>query len=318
MEINNVPKHHICVCICTYQRPEMLRLLLSKLEDQETKNLFHYSIIIVDNDRFESARLTAKSFAQQSKIPVGYYVEQEQNIALARNKTIENAKGDLIGFIDDDEFPTGNWLLNLYEAIERYKVDGVLGPVLPCFETTPPKWVLKGHLFDRPTYLTGHVLGWESTRTGNALLRIDMFKEDRICFDPIFGSGGEDRDFFRRKIAAGYIFVWCNEAPVYETVPRVRWARTVLLKRALLRGEMSLNRTRSRTLSVLYSVIAITVYTICLPLLSLLGHHVFMKYLIKDFDHLGKVLAFLRIDLVKEKYVTGEYTKRNKKRDDEL
>jgi hypothetical protein len=30
-----------------------------------------------------------------------------------------------------------------------------------------------------------------------------------------------------------------------------------------------------------------------------------MKYLIKECDHLGKVFAFLGIDLLKEKYVGG-------------
>lgn len=297
--------HHICVCICTYKRPELLRRLLSKLEEQETEGLFDYSIVIVDNDRSQSAQQTVESYARQSKISINYFVEPEQNIALARNKAIENAKGDFIGFIDDDEFPVDQWLLNLYKDLNRYKSDGILGPILPHFEKEPPKWVLKGRFFDRPTHPTGHVLEWRNTRTGNALLRRELFKEDREWFDPAFGSGGEDRDFFRRKIEEGHVFVWCNEAPVFETVPPNRWKRTVLLKRALLRGKMALNATRSKPMSVFYSLAAVAIYTFCLPLFFVLGHHVFMKYLIKDCDHVGKVLAFFGIDWVKEKYLIG-------------
>ena len=298
-------KHHISVCICTYKRPELLRQLLSKLEEQKSEGLFEYSIVIVDNDRFESARQTAESCARQTKISISYYVEPEQNIALARNKAIENAKGDFIGFIDDDEFPVEQWLVNLYKAVKCYKSDGVLGPVLPHFEKEPPGWVLKGRFFDRPAHRSGHILGWKNTRTGNALLRKGLFKEDGKWFDPVFGSGGEDRDFFRRKIAEGQVFVWCNEAHVFETVSPERWKRTVLLKRALLRGKMAFNATRSRPKSVLNSTLAIVIYTGCLPLFFVLGHHVFMKYLIKACDHLGKVFAFLSIDCVKEKYVGG-------------
>ena len=275
------------------------------LKEQETEGLFDYSIVIVDNDKFESARQTAESRARQSKIAISYNVEPEQNIALARNKATENAQGDFIGLIDDDEFPDLRWLLNLYKAMNRYKSDGVLGPVLPCFEKDPPRWVLKGRFFDRPTHPTGHILGWKNTRTGNALLRRSLFKEDRKWFDPAFGSGGEDRDFFRRRISEGSVFVWCNEASVFETVPEKRWKRAVLLKRALLRGEMALNVTRSKPMSIFYSAAAIAIYTVCLPLFFVLGQHVFMKYLIKIFDHLGKVLAFLGINLVKEKYVGG-------------
>jgi glycosyltransferase involved in cell wall biosynthesis len=232
-------------------------------------------------------------------------VEPEQNIALARNKAIENAKGDFIALIDDDELPAPQWLLNLYKALNRYQSDGILGPVLPFFETEPPPWVLRGRFFDRPSHPTGHVLAWENTRSGNTLLRRELFQEDRKWFDPAFGSGGEDRDFFKRKIEEGHVFVWCNEAPVYEHVPPQRWKRTVLLKRALLRGKMSLNTSEARSIGIIKSMTAIVMYTASLPLCLGLGHHVFMKYLIKNFDHLGKVLAFLRVDLVKERYVRG-------------
>lgn len=236
-------KYHICVCVCTYKRPEFLSRLLSRLEGQRTDGLFDYSIVIVDNDASESARQIVEGFAHSSKITCCYHVEPRQNIALARNKAIENAKGDFVAFIDDDEFSDERWLLTLYKALNRYKSDGVLGPVLPAFEEEPPKWVLRGHLFDRPAHPTGHVLAWESTRTGNALLKRDVFEKDCEWFDPALGSGGEDRDLFRRKIEEGFGFVWCNEAPVFETVPSIRWKRTVLLKRALLRGKMALNAT---------------------------------------------------------------------------
>ncbi len=296
-------KHHICVCICTYKRPELLKRLLMKLEEQETKGLFDYSIVIVDNDSSESARQTVASYARQSKISIGYYVQPEQNIALARNKAVENATGDFVAFIDDDEFPVEQWLLNLYKAVNRYKSDGILGPVLPHFEKEPPRWVLKGRFFDRPSHPTGYVLEWKNTRSGNALLRRELFQKDRKLFDPAFGSGGEDRDFFKRSIEDGRSFVWCNEASVYETVPPKRWGKAVLLKRALLRGKMALNAAGSKPVSVLKSAVAVVFYTVSLPLFIIAGQHIFMKFLIKDFDHLGKILAFLGIDWVKEKYV---------------
>jgi succinoglycan biosynthesis protein ExoM len=283
----------------------LLRQLLSKLEDQETDCLFEYSIVIVDNDSSASARQTAETFADHSNISISYYVEPEQNIALARNKTIENATGEFIGFIDDDEFPTKHWLLNLHKAINKYKSDGILGPVLPHFEEEPPQWILKGHFFDRPTHLTGHVLEWKNTRTGNALLRRELFNKSSMWFNPTFGSGGEDRDFFRRKIQEEHVFVWCNEAPVFETVHPERWKRTVQMKRAFLRGKMALNAQGFRSVNIFESVVAIALYTCCLPLFLFLGQHIFMKYLIKDCDHVGKVCAFIEIDLLNEKYVRG-------------
>src|SRR4030042_2272220 len=232
-------KHHICICICTFKRPKLLKRLLAKLEAQNTDDLFDYSTVIVDNDRAGSAKKTVESYAQRSKIIINYLVQPEQNIALTRNKAVENAKGDFLAFIDDDELPFEDWLLEFYKAIHKYQVDGILGPVLPDFEKTPPNWVLKGKFFDRPTHPTGQVLDWRDTRTGNARLKRDLFNKETQWFDPIFGSGGEDRDFFRRKIEAGHIFIWCNEAPVFENVPPERWKRKVMIKRALLRGKVA-------------------------------------------------------------------------------
>lgn len=296
-------KDHVTICICTYKRPELLKRLLTKLEVQKSDGLFNYSVVIVDNDKLESAHQTASDYAMQSKISIRYYTEYEQNIALARNKAIDNATGKFIAFIDDDEFPDDQWLLHLYKAIHHYKSDGVLGPVLPHFETEPPRWVIKGKLFERPAPATGQVLNWQNTRTGNALLKKDLFLKGDVWFDPAYGSGGEDRDFFKREIAKGHTFIWYNEAVVFETVPPNRWSKEILTKRALLRGKMALNSAKSKPASIIYSSVAIVVYSLCLPILIIFSYHNFIKCLIKLCDHLGKVAAFLGINLVKEKYV---------------
>lgn len=297
-------RHHVCVCICTYKRFRYLHRLLTELERQETEDLFDYAIVVVDNDRLASAKQVVESFAQQSRVAVTYSVQPEQNIALTRNKAVENAEGDLVAFIDDDELPDQYWLLELYKAILTYQVDGILGPVLPDYEKKPPGWVLKGRFFDRPTHPSGHVLEWDSTRTGNVLLKRKLFETDRQWFDPNYGSGGEDRDFFRRRIADGAVFVWCNEALVYETVPSDRWKRTIMLKRALLRGRVAFENSSAKTTASLRSLFAVVMYAVGLPFFLVSGQHVFMTYLIKIFDHLGKVLAALGLDVVKEKYVT--------------
>src|SRR5947209_6462298 len=108
---------HISVCICTYRRPQLLGRLIEELGRQATEGLFTYSILVVDNDRLQFAESVVSSFAADSTVPVAYCVEPRQNIALARNKAIENADGDLVAFIDDDEFPTTRWLLTLFNAL---------------------------------------------------------------------------------------------------------------------------------------------------------------------------------------------------------
>ena len=94
---------HICVCVCTYKRPELLRRLLEKLQDQETGGRFTFSAVVADNDAACSAETLVASFSRRSSIQVIYCREPEKNIALVRNRALEHAVGEFIVFIDDDE-----------------------------------------------------------------------------------------------------------------------------------------------------------------------------------------------------------------------
>ena len=105
-------------------------------------------------------------------------------------------------------------------------------------------------------------------------------------------------------IQKGHAFVWCEEAVAYETVPAIRWNRKFMLKRALLRGKISLKHASSGGKDVLKSVIAMPAYALALPVLLVVGQHAFMKYLVKAFDHARTLMAFVGLDPVKEKYVT--------------
>ena len=294
---------HISVCICTYRRPELLERLLADLETQETAGLFSFSIVVVDNDAGESAREVVSTFARRTNRTVVYDIEPEQNISLARNRAVRNSVGDYIAFFDDDQFPQRDWLHSLYEAQKAYDADGILGPVKPYYDEVPPRWLVKGKFYERPIHESGRIIGWRSGRTGNVLLRREVLAGDPQPFDPRFGSGSEDQDFFRRMIGKGYRFVWCNEAVGYEHVPPARWRRGFLLRRALLRGKVSLLHPGMGVKSVLISMIAIPIYLVLLPFLAIGGQHLFMKYLVKICDHLGRVMSVAGINVISEKYV---------------
>lgn len=302
---------HISVCICTYKRPKLLERLLSELQSQVTNGLFTYSIVVVDNDYTQSAKKTVEAFKTKSLTGIDYYNEPEQNIALARNKAVQNAKGNFVAFIDDDEFPDVRWLLNLYKTCNEYNTDGVLGPVKPHFETEAPQWILKGKICERKSHETGTILtNYSDTRTGNVLLIKKLFNDEKNLFDPNFGrTGGEDAVFFRRMIQNGKIFVWCNEAPVYETVSPERLKKLYHLKRALLHGRIfqkihSKEQSLNKHLSIIKSLFASIIYSSALPILFLSDEHIFVKYLIKNLHHIGKLAAIAGIMIIKHRIET--------------
>lgn len=294
-------KKHITVCICTYKRSALLSKLLEYLDKQRTDNLFNISISIVDNDLKLSAKPVVHDFVGQSRLEITYTNVPERNLALVRNASLDNAKGDYIAFIDDDEFPAEDWLLLLYKTLNKYNASGAFGPVLPCFQITPPLWVVKGQLCERERLQTGSVLDWWHTRTGNALLKRSIFDDPKNRFDLKFRVGGEDDTLFKHLISQNHKFVWCDEAVVYEEVPYNRLSVAYFIKRSQLIGYINyryLRDERSNGQNLLFvfkSILACLLYLILLPPCLIRGYHYFVKMLIRFYYHKGVIMTFLGV-----------------------
>ncbi len=293
---------HISVCIPTYKRPGMLGRCLEGLKNQQIIG-FEYSIVVVDNDRAQSAKEIVYEWKKRFPVGISYYMEPEQNISLARNRAVTKSSGDLIAFIDDDEFPEPTWLLKLFDAHKKFSADGVLGPVIPFYEGKPPEWLFKSGLCVRPSFQTGTILNNSKyMRTGNVLFCRYVLDDLELPFNPRMGrTGGEDADFFTRLLQAGRLFVWCNEALAYEMVPKDRQRMGYFMKRALIRGVTSADQEPFIGIGTLKSVVAVIGYTVSLPFLVAGGRHLFVKYFIKDCDHVAKLLAHCGIKLVRER-----------------
>jgi succinoglycan biosynthesis protein ExoM len=282
--------------VCTFKRPQRLEELLRRLRHQRTESVFTYSVVVVDNDHARSAEAVVASCQSDGLLRIDYHHEPNRNIALARNRAVQNAAGDFVAFIDDDEIPVEDWLLRLYQASRLYNADAVLGPVNPQYDTKPPDWVIKGKFFDRPRCPTGTVLPWHNTRTGNVLLARRVFDDGRTLFRPEFRHS-EDQDFFKRVTANGRLVVWCDEAVVHEIQGAERFRITYFVKRGLLRGNVSLRLQPNKLFTVCKSAVAFALYTVALPVLAFIRPHLAIVYLVKDSDHLGKLMAACRIDI---------------------
>ena len=292
---------HISVCICTFKRPALLKRTLESVVAQRTDGQFTFSVVVSDNDKAGSGRATAEEVASRALVLLKYSVEPRQGIAMARNNAVRNATGDYIAFIDDDEFAPEDWLLQLYSAIKQFNCDGVLGPVDPHFDDDAPRWVIEGGFYKRPIVATGTVLGFKMCRTGNVLLKRELFSGEEP-FNPECLSG-EDQDFFKRMIAIGKTFVWRHEAPAYEVVPPTRWKRSFLVRRAMFRGIFAQRNHGLQPVRVLQAAVSAPVYLLLLPVSLLFGQAKFMICAFKLSYHTGRLCALFGYNPIKGPYV---------------
>lgn len=292
------PDPQITVCMATFQRNGRLRAVLDDLARQDR---LPDQVVVVDNDPTGAARPVLEEY-RASGVPfrVEYDVQPVPNISITRNRTVQMASGDWIAFIDDDERTTPEWLRELLSAAERYKADGVLGPVEPKVPTDAPRWIRRGRFYDFAHQPEGAEVPLNCMRFGNVLLRADLLRKEAQPFDPRYGlTAGEDADLLVRLVHKGARIVWTERAPVTEPVEPKRLSLRFLALRALAGGQGFARYTldggyrpvgpTDRILFMLQSLMQLLVAAL-LTLVSLpFGRHHVAAWFIKACANFGKL-----------------------------
>ncbi|BAY74930.1 glycosyl transferase family protein [Nostoc linckia NIES-25] len=130
------------VAIPTYNGESRLPELLERLKNQLHTENFSWEIIVVDNNSTDNTAKVVQAYQQnwQYPYPLKYCFEAKQGAAYARKKAVAEAKGRLIGFLDDDNYPISNWVAAAYSFAEKYPKAGAYGSQIhPDWEVEPPE-----------------------------------------------------------------------------------------------------------------------------------------------------------------------------------
>lgn len=130
------------VAIPTYNGASRLPLVLERLRQQTNTEHFNWEIIIVDNNSKDNTREVVGEYQKNwpEQLPLRYCLETEQGAAFARLRAIREAKGELIGFLDDDNLPDSNWVAAAYAfGNEHPKAGAFGGQIHGDFAVEPPE-----------------------------------------------------------------------------------------------------------------------------------------------------------------------------------
>jgi succinoglycan biosynthesis protein ExoM len=228
--------YRVTIAVLTYRRPHHLAALLPALAAQAGEVSADVDILVVDNDPGGDARELVTQAGADA--PVRYVHEAAPGIAAARNRALDEARSELLVFIDDDERPTPHWLARLLAVHARYRAAAVVGPVVSRYDSPPSRWVAAGGFFDRRRMPTGTPV--RVAATNNLLLDLGWVHGHGLRFDSRFGlSGGSDDLFTRQLSGRGGLMVWCDEAVVIDVVPASRVTRGWVLRRSYRVGNAS-------------------------------------------------------------------------------
>lgn len=227
----------VSVIIAAYNRREDLKKVLDTLLAQEMDKKFLYEIIVVDNNSTDGTKEAVIAYVPKFESPqmkdkclgLKYLFEPTQGKPYALNRGVQEARGDIIAFTDDDVLLDPYWLYHLIECFEKYGCDGVGGRVVPVYPQRTPKWIR-----DNPTKLAGVVViadyGEETKPFGrpmdpfigsNYAFKRKVFDDCglfRVDLGPGTSAMGEDTEFIDRLVNKGKSLYYCGAAVVRHPV----------------------------------------------------------------------------------------------------
>ena len=244
MELSASP--FISVIIATLNRTHYLEKCIKAIL---ANNYDDYEIIIVDQgEDNQTKKLLDSQFSANERIR--YFHTHTVGLSHARNLGCENARGEIIAFIDDDANPVSGWLGSYAKAFLEIDPTPAMvgGKIEPIWEAPKPKWYPKEREFLLATYDIGDEIKtfpeFELPIGANfAVLRriIEVFGgfDDRVGFNESRKNSmiaGEDTLIGLRAREAGYPIYYQPDAKVFHHISATKLSRRYFLRRHYWEG----------------------------------------------------------------------------------
>ncbi len=197
------------VAVCTRDRPEDLQHCLRSLLAMPNQG---QEILVVDS---ASTGKTTQQITTRSGNRVRYVREERPGLNRARNRALQEARHDLVAFIDDDAVADKVWLRHLLRPFADPRVWCVTGNTLPReLETRAQQIQENFSTFSRGFTVRTYGPLAPPAAAGCVGAGVNMALRKQVIdvigsFDPALDAGtitrsGGDNDMFDRIISAGY------------------------------------------------------------------------------------------------------------------
>jgi glucosyl-dolichyl phosphate glucuronosyltransferase len=230
---------NISVILCTYNRCQQLAKALNSIAASNIPEPLTWEVLVVDNRSSDETREIVNDYVRRYPDRFRYVFEGHQGKSHALNTGIQEARGDLLAFVDDDVIVDSNWLCNLVLPLMQGEWGGTGGRVFPERDLVLPNWIRR----DSPLIVGPLVifdLGpnnaplKEAPFGTNMAFRKTLFAKHggfRTDLGPRPGSElrGEDSELIRRFMHAGERLYYVPSAIVYHSVSEHRLTREYFL-----------------------------------------------------------------------------------------
>lgn len=220
------------VAICTWNRSRLLDQTLAEMRGLIVPPGVEWELLVVNNNCTDDTDAVLAKYAGQ--LPIRRLFEERPGQCQARNRALDEARGDVILWTDDDVLVDPCWLSAYARAVQEQPEIGFFGgPIRPWFEQDPPAWLQAVWPVVQSAYATRDLgeapCDFEMRRLpfgANFAVRTEL--QRRYRYDPNVGLRpgstlrGDEIGVLRGMLRDGICGRWVPDAPVRHYIPAMR------------------------------------------------------------------------------------------------
>jgi glycosyltransferase involved in cell wall biosynthesis len=130
------------VAICTHNGAERLSEVLHRLQGQTEIENIRWEVLVVDNGSSDNTAAVIRGCqaSWSNPSPLRYCFEPRLGLANARQRAVQEAEGEFVGFLDDDNLADPKWVAAAVAFGRSHPQAGAYGSrIFGEFESTPPE-----------------------------------------------------------------------------------------------------------------------------------------------------------------------------------
>jgi glycosyltransferase involved in cell wall biosynthesis len=143
--MHGAPNSGVSVVICCHNSETLLPTTITHLKNQRVEGDLKWEVLVIDNASTDNTALVARQcWGDHGPTPLRVVQETRLGLAYARERAFDEARYDILSFIDDDNWVTPHWVTTAWQCMSEDLQLGAVGSANTAVaDVALPDWFVR-------------------------------------------------------------------------------------------------------------------------------------------------------------------------------